>query len=706
MNSLIKKLDSKNNAEEFYSSFSSEKMSAVKSSLWEQMSELEKTYAEKSMSEFYGMNNFGDARWSISEVKNIDWSRYLSPSNNNVPLLLLLKLTVYHYVQVLKKDGNIFVGNINKFIDIFGKRMALENILTAEKNHLFIPATVINEDKISTWTKDAIKNGELTSPAALDILEKVASLPINKLNGLNFLKITTSFPWKNFKGSKGLTKRQHYINNLLGSKATRTSTKSYKPFSQEVCAKILDFSIPIVTEHAETLKDLFEIANDLKYRQEKNPKIFTAQGRDLILKQKKVLAKILPYKLQGGYQLNNGYFNELYDIVQAASLWIILFTTALRNVDVRENLLRQCYLKDEESELLYYLLTDINKTKQEDYAIPVPQLTIDAIDFLNSINIAPETCQYLLVRRTLIRGGKTAKTWHYTNGQQVGNLLRKMASLLSIDLLDGLEIDDNDEGVAHRCRATMAGWIGTNSPLAILIIKRLFGHTNGVMPNHYLNHNIHVQAERKAIQQQTYLTTSEEFAENIVSGNISGGIKGSLESGKKQLEHLIILEAKQNNESLTQGEIRIRLKDRIADVLFKRLSQGEILGLQTPLAYVCMRNPLSAVDAPCAINSSKQQRINQEIDKAFANTLQMTGLPELENCKGPLCQHSFLYDNSLTKILLEQFRYYTSYLQGISKSQINLDVEAKNFVNLYSVPLSEVYPDVMDDLSKDNSVES
>ena len=288
---------------------------------------------------------------------------------------------------------------------------------------------------------------------------------------------------------------------------------------------------------------------------------------------------------------------------------------------------------------MFYLITDIKKTRQKNYPIPVPPTTIDAIIFLNSINISPNDCPYLVVRRSLTYASTTANTWHYANGGQLNSLLRKVSNLIDVDLLDGLESDENDEGVAHRCRATMAGWIGTNSPLAVLIIRRVFGHTNGVMPDHYLKHNVHVQAERKEIQRQTYISASEEFAESIVSGNISGGIKDSLNNGKKHLNNLITLEAKQNNESLTQGEIHLRLKNKIADVLFKRLSQGEVLGLQTPLAYVCMRNPKSAVDSPCSISSSKQQRINQEIDKRFASSLQMTGLPELDNCKGPLCQH-------------------------------------------------------------------
>ena len=276
--------------------------------------------------------------------------------------------------------------------------------------------------------------------------------------------------------------------------------------------------------------------------------------------------------------------------------------------------------------------------------------------------------------------------------------MRKLSDLIGVDLLDDLEDGDREEGVAHRCRATMAGWIGTNSPLAVLIVRRLFGHTNGIMPDHYLRHNVNVQTERKEIQRQTYILASEEFAESIVDGNISGGMRNNLNSGKEHIEQLINLEANQNNESLTQGEIRQRLKQRIADVLYKRLSQGEILGLQTPLAFICMRNPASASDSPCAINSNKQQRLNQDIDASFAKSMQMTSLPDLDNCKGSLCQHSFLYDNPLTKILLEQFKYYVTYLKGINTSKINLDIEAENFVKLYSGPLIEVYPDVVNKL--------
>ena len=86
-------------------------------------------------------------------------------------------------------------------------------------------------------------------------------------------------------------------------------------------------------------------------------------------------------------------------------------------------------------------------------------------------------------------------------------------------------------------------------------------------------------------------------------------------------------------------------------------------------------------------------RVNNEIDKEFISELQMSTLPELDNCKGPSCQHSLMYGNPMTKLLLEQFNYYHTYLKGLGSTEIDLRAEAKNFISLYSGPLTEVYPE-------------
>ena len=101
---------------------------------------------------------------------------------------------------------------------------------------------------------------------------------------------------------------------------------------------------------------------------------------------------------------------------------------------------------------------------------------------------------------------------------------------------------------------------------------------------------------------------------------------------------------------------------------------------------------------------SKQKRFNQKINQVFSKSLQMTGLPELENCKGPSCMHSFLYDSPLGKLLLNQFKYYISYLEGLTESDVDLDMESQNFIELYYGPLSEVYPDEMNQYSNSEEV--
>ena len=289
--------------------------------------------------------------------------------------------------------------------------------------------------------------------------------------------------------------------------------------------------------------------------------------------------------------------------------------------------------------------------------------------------------------------GGQANSWTYPTNENINRLLRLWAKFCDQNVLDGLEEDDNPEGMAHRCRATMAGWIGTNSPLSVLIVRRLFGHKNGVMPDHYLRSNQHVQQVREEVRAKTRSDFAEQMTDAIVDGKFSGGVKNTFTQGREHLKELVIQEANRNNESLTEGEMRKRLKDRIRFVLLAKLNNGDLLALQTPLAFVCTRNPGSATDAPCSINSANNQRLEQEIDKQFATALQMTGLPELDNCKGANCQHSFLYDNPLARTLLEQFKYYTMYLRGIKYTNIDLDKEAKLFVSLYTKPLTEVYPD-------------
>lgn len=677
---------------------------------WKQLDELNNTFALKPMSQFYNGTKFKDRVWWLAKDKKIDWGNIENKYPNSLPFIILVKVAVYFTIQITKINSSLFYGNITRVIESIGSRMASEGILSGSKNAPFKPGSEVSTQKLHTWIVSAVDNFEFRGPTVLNCLERIINIPISQFDDIKFLNISCETPWERYKNrtAKALSDiryfyTQQYINDILGEKATRTSIKSFQPFSENACAKLLDFATPIVNEYQDLLKEIFDLTS---YRQNLTSNgCLNARTSSVILSHKESLDKILPVTV---FKRKNrkpvvraAYMNQLYEIVQGAALWIIFLTSALRNIDVRKNLLKNCHEPDPDSELMNYLVTDIEKTKQEDYPIPIPPVTVNTIKLLLNLNYAPDSCPYLIVRRNFDASPNTKK-WNYEGGA-INRLLRLVANHVGADLFENLQEDDNDEGMAHRCRATMAGWIGTNSPIAVMIVRRLFGHTNGIMPDHYLKANNKVREVRRELTQKTQTDLSDSIAVAIVDNKVGGGMKRVLKNGRDELEKLIKEEAIQKNESLTEGEIRLRLIDRVSYILKQKLLYGDVLGLQTPLSLICMRPTSSNTDAPCAVQSNKLSRINKEIDEAFAKGIQLSNLPVLENCKGPLCGHSLLFDNPIAKILLEQFKYYATYLQGIRHTVIDLDKEAETFIKLYFEPLKDVYPEAIEQIKGEAS---
>ena len=181
---------------------------------------------------------------------------------------------------------------------------------------------------------------------------------------------------------------------------------------------------------------------------------------------------------------------------------------------------------------------------KEDYPIPIPPQTKQAIDLLNAINFAPSKVDNLVTRMFLFG---SSKYWHYNDGHLLNEHLREFALKYKADLLHELEGDDRIEGVCHRGRVTMAQWIGTNSPLAVMIVKRLFGHSNDIMPDQYLRHNKLVQDEREEIQKATYVDLSDELSEAIIDEKFSGGMSKRIKEDVEALRDMLVTD----NQSLT-----------------------------------------------------------------------------------------------------------------------------------------------------------
>jgi integrase len=685
--------------DKFYADYSKTKKVDIGKAQWCSIRNIEAKYAGEVLTECEPACKFNDDIWKLDAGRQINWGKHIKAHPEQYPLLLTLKIAAFYRIQVAKMQIADFHGQLTKFMAVFGQGMKREGVLTANVNQPFVPANVISEEKITQYLFAAIERGEITSGGfgVLSLLERIIATPASFFQSADMLRIDVKVPWRDLKTEQNIGRAKFYLAKIFGVE-DELKIKSYQAFSEDVIAGVLPPAIGLIEKHSALLIKAFDITATPSAYQKLNPIYFMAATRDDLKIIHAGLTKDFPNWPFAGFQKYNvtkKIIEDWYDLAQGAALWVLMLTTALRGVDIRENLFRNCYDQDGDSDLIFYLLTDIKKTKTKDYIIPVPSLTIKAIDYLNSTNHAPADVPNLTVRRTKVGRSGQANTWHYPKNGDINRLLRLWAEFCEQNVLDGLDEEDNQDGMAHRCRATMAGWVGTNSPLSVLIVRRLFGHKNGVMPDHYLRGNRHVQQVREELRSKTYSDFSSQMADAIVDNKFSGGVRDILSQGREHLKGLIIEEASRNNESLTEGDIRKRLKERIRFILLAKLNNGDMLALQTPLAFVCTRNPGSATDAPCAINSTKNQRLEQEIDKTFATSLQMTGLPELDNCKGASCQHSFLYDNPIARTLLEQFKYYTLYLRGIKHTDIDLDKEAKSFVSLYTKPLTDVYPDAV-----------
>lgn len=698
--------------DEFYTSLEDSVVELIGEKQWAAMRNIEAKYDQLPMTDF-GNVKFSDNVWPTNrEGVQINWVDEMLSNNQNYPFILLMKLAVYHRVQVQKNSASGARTGLLSLISFWSPILGREHILHAKVNQAFVPAEVMTKEKFHGLCVEAVEQKTLKACYLLERWStQILNVPEHVFKDVPFLRFNFQVPWHKIKYVQAqLEPSQIYLNELLGSDATRTEIRSYKPFSSPVVAIIVDGAMPIVTTHADAFTEIFKAVlnnNPWISQESDNDQWGDVSLSDSFLHDietnKKLIKNVLDRNIEAIKTLPDFYdsycqvgedipciswFNNLHRHCLSAGVWIILFTTGLRNIDIRLSLLRDCYVKDPDSDLIHYLVTDIQKVSKKDYPIPIPPQTVQAIDLLNAINLAPSKVDNLVCRMRLSGGGQF---WFLNNGDTLNRMLRGFALSYGADLLDGLDGNDNVDGVCHRARVTMAQWIGTNSPLAVMIVKRLFGHTNDIMPNHYLDHNKLVQIEREEIQKSTYINLADDIAEAIVEKKFSGGMKESIIDDVKVIQDKIVTE----NQSLTGAEIRKTLKSHITEVLYSRLINGNMLGLQTPLGFICMRSPQSNKPTPCAGEQQNQQLADANIDKRFMRAFQGNSLPNLDNCKGPDCQHSMLIDNGITKLLLQSFHYYCIYLKRVDQySTENLDTEANNFINLYYPPLKDVYPEI------------
>ena len=568
-------------------------------------------------------------------------------------------------------------------IAIFFEGLGREGVLEGEVNRPFLGL-----NSLERADYDKYINRMLSSTAAPESgVRGIAAINRMKIGLLRyqeeapFLKANVTAPWE-ASDLKPLEWSKQRISDLGLVEREKTP---YKAFGAETTAPLVQKSLDILDHYAEPAIDLFGdgvLCANWSRSQNSSAGRFSDSIRIRHAKQfKGVFDDILPMVIDKKGRASGHWYRKLFYILQGAMINIILLTTGLRNSDVRQ-LKIGCSTPSDAEEHLFYIDTWLQKTGNHIH-IPIPLNAHRAIKALEQLRFSDE-CLFLVTRYTpkipkglkLLDGMDGERTEaHYlatykTNirDAQLNKMLRSFAAHFNIPFIS--DNGEDGEGTAHRYRATVAGWLASASKLSVLLVRRLFGHTNNLMPLAYLHHNPNF---RQAIEEGKVIA-SEQMALSLSRGAEAGrlgGIKG------KQLNRGY--EYRRGKfQSATETELFTTFKEEMA----RRLEGGQLCGFLTPLSVVCGRNPIDTSPTPCGKQAFQNELAAKEVDKAIVSHLSVVR-PDL--CIGNRCKEAIVGEWSTA--LRDTFVWYVQLLKGMYADYFDEEhyqAEAKAFIEQYA----------------------
>lgn len=458
-------------------------------------------------------------------------------------------------------------------------------------------------------------------------------------------------------------------------------TEGFDPLTSETVQSLVEKSLnlidlyfdhfaeiaPIVARHYTKKKYERKFLHEIleKYGPIFSP-IMAAPDISGIAKSLSISEKILPW------------LRDLLYLARGACTNVILLTTGLRNIDVRGLKVGECYPSGR-VDMLFYLRADLQKTKNV-VVLPVPDQTDKTIRLLEKIKF---TDSPYLIDAKIFKSSHSTRSKsgidRFDNGHAVNNMLDDFAAHFNIPFVSPIT---GKRFTSHNYRTTVAGWLGAASNLSLLLVRRLFGHSNNVMPTVYLNNNPIVVTERNKQKAQASAETARQMALAASQGRLAG-IKGEqLERGYQA--HKSRMESdKQKSHALTDAEIIMSF----AQILEQRINSGSMCGFLTPFGVVCGRNPTDTSQSPCAerANRDKTQGITPELLKHLSDI-------NPEQCIGTSCTEAVLGPWSTS--VLETLNWYYALVRhqlGDAFTEKHFFESAKQFIKQYQAPIRKVF---------------
>jgi hypothetical protein len=645
--------------------------------LWNALRELNAKYSSVDISSKF-KGSFDADYWEVSKngtrKKDFKWNSWL-PLKSQYPLLLLCKVCAYTQIFKYKKAVSTVQSNISAFLNAFTPIMTDKNVLINEPETAFSSMLELTSLDMAVYAQSHLEyKGTISEPPLLGI-DKLRQLGTLELGESHFLTLGVTTPWEEAGLSVG-----KYLESLRKSLEKEVERTPYPPFNIESISDIVTNAIMIINEYGDTIEGIFDIVEEHNKHGNKSLQVPISATKPIMKKYGKKISEILPMKTLT-YGTGDGWYTDLRVMTQQACAWIILLTTALRNCDMRE-LSKGCCVKSDRSDLIYYLVSDIQKTHLPNYVLPVPKITYDAVKLASKATTFRDGGSLFQKKNTMGDDNRLG------DPRKMGEESTLNSFLMGFGDWFGFKIETitGQKPSCHCARPTLAGFIGATSDASILILKRLFGHSNMLMPDAYLFHNPIVIKERINSVTKGQQELADQMAKAVVNKKVGG------KKGKQLMKGSEVMKARlksETSEVITEMDMQTTLTRRMRELLLHRITNNQMFAILTPVSVICCRTVSDTTESPCAKQALQEQRKNKNIKKAITDAL--ATLPNPANCVGVSCSDA-LVGAPWSDSLLGTFDWYIQYLDSLNKSY-QIELEAKTFVKAYAHTLKEIYED-------------
>lgn len=662
---------------------------------WQILDNLIQKYAAMDISDVT-TGKFEDGYWELvttGDKATLYFDKYLS-SPLDLPLKICLKILVIHLIKYGQKSARPVTLAIRGFIAGFLPQIKqmTSPVLQSAKNNQWLPMGAMETTDITYSLEALARDGNLrTSITTLAWMESYQAFPdlAPFIHGLVtpwvYEKIGASAWRENLQDRAGLTPEY----------------KAYPAISDEVVSKIIATSIP----YLEGISDSVDVEKIIEEKPSKRSRLIDflivireakakvttsvptnqagqiSKNQDFLNGLQKANDLLLQLGLPPVYETHTKYksavktiwLSSLFNRAQEAALWIVALTTGLRNSDLR-NLQTDC-LHYSERFSIWFVRADLQKTNNTIY-IPVGSPTVKAIRLLKWLRLSDGGNS--LIQRAVFYWGDQPTEFHsykIATGDTLNRKLKRFTNFYSIPLIT-VSDDEDDEATCHCIRATLAQYIGRHSTLAILILKKLFGHSNNLMPDKYLRHNPYVKKAREQQLEKMHSETAHSIATSIARKEVAGNRGEELLKGAEILKDKIKLE----NKSLTEMDVHRELIDVLQEIILEDIKNEQTQTLLTPVGVICMRATNQSNDSPCAASVNKAERDRAGVSRAIFGALPQ--LPNPAACVGLDCPDA-LATKTYSLPLLRQFDWYTNVYRHWTDEKRSVDEDASYFVRTY-----------------------